>query len=341
MCLEVSATEALSYNGDITANPTDTSPVLRLFRNDNTPTNDDTAGEIFYRGYHSGAATHTYVSLIGTTREVTDADEDGRLILRVSNDGSLVNSIDIDMSDGVERVSIAHPIVVDASDPADSGAIRLDNAEQILWESNPAGTDYGWTLNASNQMSTGVTIVTSGGILTSANVQAGGANQIYFNGRTELFAPADGQLGLRQADDSTGAVLDVLTADTVTIKDQAGTGAGNLSFGGALTKSGVVNAGDANYTTLATSYWITYQTTCTASRTVTLDDDHCVTGREIVVTDAGCGAAANNIIVDPEGTSSMNGTGSGTFSLTTDDESATFGCLDGSGGAGAKSWWVK
>jgi hypothetical protein len=341
-CLNVTTTEALTYGGDITAENA-TGSILRLFRDDNTPTANDTAGEIYFRGYDdSGSTTHTYATVYTTTRDITDTDEDGRMILRVSNNGSLANSIDIDMNDGVERVSIAHPIIVDATDQADSGAIRLDNNEAIMWEANPAGTDYGWVLNTSNQMSTAVTIVsTAGGLLANANIQAGGTYQIYWSGRTELFAPADGQVGIRQSDDSTGAVLDGLTAGTLTIKDQAGTGAGNLSFGGSLTKSGVVNAGDANYTTLATSYWITYQTTCTASRTVTLDDDHCVTGREIVVTDAGCGAAANNIIVDPEGTSSMNGTGSGTFSLTTDDESATFGCLDGSGGAGAKSWWVK
>lgn len=51
------------------------------------------------------------------------------------------------------------PLSVDASDPADSGAIRLDNNESIAWEASPAGTDVTLLVDSSEifQFSTGVT----------------------------------------------------------------------------------------------------------------------------------------------------------------------------------------
>lgn len=46
-------------------------------------------------------------------------------------------------------IAFSHPITVQASDPADAEAIRLDNAEGIAWEASPAGTDVTLKVDAS------------------------------------------------------------------------------------------------------------------------------------------------------------------------------------------------
>lgn len=42
---------------------------------------------------------------------------------------------------------------IGSTNPADAGAIRLENNASILWESSPAGTDYGLSLNTSERFS--------------------------------------------------------------------------------------------------------------------------------------------------------------------------------------------
>lgn len=50
--------------------------------------------------------------------------------------------------------SITSPVFISgAADPADAGAIRLGNAENIAWEANPTGTDLTLTVNSSNVFS--------------------------------------------------------------------------------------------------------------------------------------------------------------------------------------------
>jgi hypothetical protein len=97
---------------------------------------------------------------------------------------------------------------------------------------------------------------------SSGDVRAGTSGLIYWNSSTEMVATADGQVTLRQSDDSTGVTLDVLTADTLTIKDQAGTGTGNLVIGsssltsaGLLTTAGNINSGGHLRAAAATAIW--------------------------------------------------------------------------------------
>jgi hypothetical protein len=52
-------------------------------------------------------------------------------------------------------------------DPADAGAIRLNNAQSIAWEANPTGADVTLTVNASNVMQ-------ASGILDGATLTEGG-----------------------------------------------------------------------------------------------------------------------------------------------------------------------
>jgi hypothetical protein len=399
------------YSSDGLWSQTSSGGVVVLDDTTATGVNDALAGVVYFRSADDGSTNTYYAQIEAYTEEVTDGDEDGSLLSRVMNNGSMTTVQTIDATDGVEAVTFAWPLIVGgASDPADGGVIRLDNADSICWEADPAGTDecitftsgeelsvtgpiaaagsvhipagssFYWDSRAllsspadgqvtgkQNDSSTGATLdfltadtltvkdqagtgsghliasgsITTSGLLSAGNHQAAASNTFYWVGRTELYSDEDGQLQIEQSDNTVGVTLDANdVADTLTVKDQAGTGSGSVSFGGALTMSGVVNPGDSNYTTIATSNWIAMATLCTASRTITLDDDHCVTGRVITITDAGCGAAANNIIVDPEGTSLIQGA-AGTFTMSTDDESIDVGCVDGSGGAGAKKWWVR
>ena len=104
--------------------------------------------------------------------------------------------------------------------------------------------------------STGVNLIATAGM----DFRVGSANSFLFNGRTELFSDADGQLQIEQADNTVGVTLDANdAADTLTIKDQAGTGAGDLAIqngskGALTTHTGAVEdlacgASDASLTT--------------------------------------------------------------------------------------------
>jgi hypothetical protein len=236
------------------------------------PTNPGVAtqenGLIRYRGYSDAGTFDSYVEVVGTVADPSDADEDGQFLIKVMNDGSLTTIVDIDATDGTEKVSFAWPIDV-------TGAV------------DASGTITGGT-------------VTDGTLTCTAGTCTGG----------------------------------------VAITSAALTSSSALTASGSVTLGAPVNPGDANYTTLASSQWIAYATACTVDRTVTLDDDHCVNGRYITVSDAGCLAgAANNLVVDGETTSTINGVA--TFSLTTNYESIDVYCLDGSGGAGAKKWVIR
>ena len=81
--------------------------------------------------------------------------------------GTLTTYIQYDADNGTEDIlKINVPIEVDATDPADSGAIRLDNAENVCWESAPAGTDV--CLGATS----GEIIVSTGGLLEAEALDA-------------------------------------------------------------------------------------------------------------------------------------------------------------------------
>lgn len=106
-------------------------------------------------------------------------------------------------------------------------------------------------------------------------VRVDAAYRFWWNGRSDLRSPADGQLQLNNSALSLGAVLDFDdSADTLTIKDQAGTGLGNLSVTGASQRGHkVIDCDDDPYTVLTTDHFLTVETdtgTCTGNMDITL-----------------------------------------------------------------------
>ena len=124
--------------------------------------------------------------------------EDVDLTLSVQVNSTLTDRIKID-ADGQTQV-LASALEVDASDPADSGAVRLDNNEGVAWEASPAGTDVVMAADASE------IIQITGGTLDAADL-SGTAPDASVNGANE----SDEITGLTDAQ-----ISDTLTASTST-----------------------------------------------------------------------------------------------------------------------------
>ncbi len=116
-------------------------------------------------------------------------------------------------------------LIVNPADPADAGAIRLNNAENIAWEAAPAGTDMTLGVDASEILQYSGTI--------NATALTEGGNAVYNS--TEV---PGGELGGTWAsptiDDSVAVTSWALTTPTVTTSiainaDPADTGAIRLS----------------------------------------------------------------------------------------------------------------
>lgn len=94
------------------------------------------------------------------------AANNGRIILQVENnvDDTYTTGLTVSSTAGVVTGSLGVPFSVDASDSADAGALRLDNAENICWEASPAGTDVCFGADASE------IIQITGGTLDGADI---------------------------------------------------------------------------------------------------------------------------------------------------------------------------
>jgi len=80
-------------------------------------------------------------------------------------------------------MSLNVPLEVDATDPADTGAIRLDNAETIAWEASPAGTDCTFGLTAAELL------VSSCDLATTLDLTVTGGDITL--GQTSIFSGGD------------------------------------------------------------------------------------------------------------------------------------------------------
>ena len=118
------------------------------------------------------------------------------------------------------------PLSVDASDPADSGAIRLDNAELIAWEASLAGTDVTLTVNSSEQFvfSDAIlspTLVTPVlGVATYTTLSGGAVTDSSLtSGRVQL----SGTAGLSADDSDLTFATDTLTVTKIAATTLSGT----------------------------------------------------------------------------------------------------------------------
>ena len=70
---------------DTDANP---DPSLELFRNTASPADNDFIGNIYFSGKNSADEDFVYVAFLAQTNDVTDGTEDGKIIIRVAENGN-------------------------------------------------------------------------------------------------------------------------------------------------------------------------------------------------------------------------------------------------------------
>jgi hypothetical protein len=196
--------------------------------------------------------------------------------------------------------------------------INLGAANTIAWGSNTGASTHTFP----------------GLIAAGSSFRAGSAGQFYWLFRAELSSPADGQVTGTNDAATAGATLDFDdAAGTIVVKDQAGTGAGNLIVTGATDLDQalrvahiVIDCDDDPYTVPETVQYVTVETgtgTCTGNMDVTLfASDNCTTSSQdscprIHVTRIGA------VQVDIDGNAAETINGSATYSLTSDYQSAT------------------
>ena len=112
-------------------------------------------------------------------------------------------------------IALSHPLTVQASDPADAEAIRLDNAEGIAWEASPAGTDVTLKVDASEILQASGAFNTGGAITEATNAVPNATDHLGF-----FAATTSSQLA--------GVVSDEVGADGGFLRVEAtGASAGN------------------------------------------------------------------------------------------------------------------
>ena len=110
------------------------------------------------------------------------------------------------------------------------GGIGLTNNEDLVFDFE---TTPNYVTLTSNTGATILSATSFSSLFNTVRVNQGGF--FYWSGRTELLSAADGQMQIEQSDNLSGVTLDANdAADTLTIKDQAGTGNGNLKVTGTL-----------------------------------------------------------------------------------------------------------
>ena len=86
-----------SLTGDITWTNTDadanSGPVLNLYRNSASPSDDDLLGEILYKGENDADQIVEYASIVATSSDVSDGQEDGAFNLDVMVAGTKTDAI--------------------------------------------------------------------------------------------------------------------------------------------------------------------------------------------------------------------------------------------------------
>ena len=126
---------------------------------------------------------------------------------------------------------------------------------------------------------------------------------------------------------SAGVVYTTTSGDSVGIGTTAPLSTLDLQGGLILKRT----ARTADYTVTANDYLIAY-TALAAQRTVTLPNALCQNGRMFVIKDESGNAAVNNIVIDPEGATTVNG--AATFAVDSPYNSVDVYCGDG-------AWYIR
>jgi hypothetical protein len=205
----------------------------------------DTVATLTHRGYN-GSATRELFQLITYADDSTPASEESHTTFSVYENGVQTEYLRLDGSDSSQAILASRPVQFG------SGAYiigangeTIDNATDGKWTFTGTGgannevlvIDLETTSNtAAFSSPTGISLYTfdqtlfaSGNVISTGYVRAGPAANIWWNTRSEMQSKEDGQWSVENAANTAGATLDIDDyPDTFVVKDQAGTGDGNL-----------------------------------------------------------------------------------------------------------------
>lgn len=180
------------------------------------------------------------------------------------------------------------------------------------------------------------------------NINVNSTAELQFNLRSKVEAPGTGRLTLLDWAGTNFTILQFggtttsypgLARDGTALEvrnaansDWAPLETGALTHHKGLRRTAIIRYNDANMPSNL-NYYVYIQETSTGTKLFIPDDDHCLDGQEFLVINQ----TGNKLDIDPEGTSTISG---GSTYRIDEEEGVTVMCTDGSGGAGAKEWYV-
>ena len=149
---ELDAEANLTYDGtDLTMTSTDAGagagPILTINRDSSSPADNDSLGQILFKGDDSGGNNDTAVSITALWRDVTHAQEDGALQFNVNNGGTVRNFLSLENLHASSINSLGEVLVNDGENYVnfrvkahpDGDAAESGSHEYLFWTEGNTG----------------------------------------------------------------------------------------------------------------------------------------------------------------------------------------------------------
>jgi hypothetical protein len=231
------ANNAFTFSG--TTDTAATGPIFSIFRNSASPADADLIGDLRFDGEDSAGNKTTYASVSSQIDDVTNATEDGTLLVKTMTAGTLTTQLDI--SSALVNITPATTIagLTTIASLKGTGAVTITD---ILDEDNMASNSA--TKLATQQSIKAYVDSSVGAYDTLSEVLANGNT----SGSTDLVMTSGQKITTNTIDETTSA--SGVTIDSVLVKDST-VKAGTLTIGaGSITdSSGAITFGNENLTT--------------------------------------------------------------------------------------------
>ena len=231
------ANNAFTFSG--TTDTAATGPIFSIFRNSASPADADLIGDLRFDGEDSAGNKTTYASVSSQIDDVTNATEDGTLLVKTMTAGTLTTQLDI--SSALVNITPATTIagLTTIASLKGTGAVTITD---ILDEDNMASNSA--TKLATQQSIKAYVDSSVGAYDTLSEVLANGNT----SGSTDLVMNSGQKITTNTIDETTSA--SGVTIDSVLVKDST-VKAGTLTIGaGSITdSSGAITFGNENLTT--------------------------------------------------------------------------------------------
>ena len=231
------ANNAFTFSG--TTDTAATGPIFSIFRNSASPADADLIGDLRFDGEDSAGNKTTYASVSSQIDDVTNATEDGTLLVKTMTAGTLTTQLDI--SSALVNITPATTIagLTTIASLKGTGAVTITD---ILDEDNMASNSA--TKLATQQSIKAYVDSSVGAYDTLSEVLANGNT----SGSTDLVMISGQKITTNTIDETTSA--SGVTIDSVLVKDST-VKAGTLTIGaGSITdSSGAITFGNENLTT--------------------------------------------------------------------------------------------